>query len=117
MQEAIEAVATLRAKRLDARNNRLLGICPGAKGVWRRRLRGHPEPGGVGTTTLYGPAPQTSYDSARPDERQFSLLETTEDASSIDARLERERRFDPDIWVIEIESNSPVQDLIVLTKL
>ncbi|MEJ6781361.1 DUF1491 family protein [Aminobacter sp. Piv2-1] len=69
-----------------------------------------------GTTTLYGPAPQTSYDSARPDERQFSLLESTEDASSIDARLERERRFDPDIWVVEIESNSPVQDLIALTK-
>lgn len=69
-----------------------------------------------GNTSLYGPAPQTSYDSARPDERQFSLLESADDGSAIDKRLERERRFDPDIWVVEIEAGrTEIKDLMSLT--
>jgi hypothetical protein len=59
-----------------------------------------------GTTTLFGPAPQTSYDSAKPDDRFFSVFETSEDITAIDTRLEREKRFDPDIWVVEIEAGS-----------
>ena len=67
----------------------------------------------LGDTRLFGPAPQTSYDSARPDDRFFSPLGAGEDAAVLDARLEREKRFDSDIWVVEIEAGSvPVEELI-----
>lgn len=69
--------------------------------------------GRMGETALFGPAPQTSYDSAKPDERFFTLLGAGEGDAELDARLERERRFDPDIWVVEIEAgNVPVEELI-----
>ncbi|RUW52740.1 DUF1491 family protein [Mesorhizobium sp. M8A.F.Ca.ET.021.01.1.1] len=69
--------------------------------------------GRMGGTALYGPAPQTSYDSAKPEDRFFSLLATGDDAAVLDARLEREKKFDPDIWVVEIEAGSvPVEELI-----
>ena len=56
----------------------------------------------TGEVHFYRPASQTSYDTARPDERLFSLAETlTED--EIEKKLERERRFDADIWVVELE--------------
>jgi hypothetical protein len=69
--------------------------------------------GRLGETTLLGPAPQTSYDSARPDDRHFTVLGSGEDADALDARLDKEKRFDPDIWVVEIEAGSvPLEDLI-----
>ncbi|GAA2851439.1 hypothetical protein EDC40_101535 [Aminobacter aminovorans] len=69
-----------------------------------------------GRSNLYGPAPQTSYDMARPGERQFSLLESDDDGAAIEKRLERERRFDPDIWVVEIEpGKTEIVDLVSLT--
>lgn len=69
----------------------------------------------MGATTLYGPAPQTSYDDARPDERFFSLLQADADDAAVAARLAKEKRFDPDIWVIEIEVGTvPVEDLLSL---
>ncbi|MER8976357.1 MULTISPECIES: DUF1491 family protein [unclassified Mesorhizobium] len=69
--------------------------------------------GRQGEMALFGPAPQTSYDSARPDDRFFSLLGEGDDAAIFDARLEREKRFDSDIWVIEIEAGAiSVEELI-----
>ena len=83
--------------------------------------RGSPEAGAIfvvvrnrfGETVLFGPAPQTSYDTAKPDERHFSRLDVGEDGAAVDARLEKEKRFDPDIWVVEIEpGQTPVEELI-----
>ena len=69
--------------------------------------------GRSGDIALFGPAPQTSYDSAKPDDRFFSLLGAGDDAAVLDARLEREKKFDPDIWVVEIEVGTvPVEELI-----
>ncbi|RWM37074.1 DUF1491 family protein [Mesorhizobium sp.] len=69
--------------------------------------------GRLGDAALYGPAPQTSYDSAKPDERFFTLLDTSDDASAFDTRLDKEKRFDPDIWVVEIEAGSvPLEELV-----
>ena len=49
--------------------------------------------GRFGEIALYGPAPQTSYDSAKPDDRFFSLLGTGDDADVLDARLEKEKKL------------------------
>ncbi len=66
-----------------------------------------------GNVTLLGPAPQTSYDSARPDERLFVRIAPDETAERLEARIEREKRFDPDIWVLEIEAGSaPIEELV-----
>ncbi len=59
----------------------------------------------TGEIVLYGPAPQASYDGARPDERLFVELMRGEDAG-VGARLNKERQFDPDAWVVEIEADS-----------
>lgn len=56
----------------------------------------------MGGAALFGPAPQTSYDTAKPDDRFFVRHELA-DEQALDARLEKEKRFDPDIWVVEIE--------------
>jgi hypothetical protein len=69
--------------------------------------------GRLGDVSLFGPAPQTSYDSAKPDDRFLTLLGAGDDAAMLDARLEREKKFDPDIWVVEIEAGTlPVEGLL-----
>jgi hypothetical protein len=75
------------------------------------RHRGAEEAGAIfikvdgldGTATLYGPAPQ-SLVMDDDGERRFIRL-TQEGATPLDAetRLQREFRFDPDLWVIEAE--------------
>lgn len=71
----------------------------------------------LGETTLYGPAPQASYEAARPDERLFTMLIENAEASAVDERLARETRFDPDVWIVEVEPGQmPVAELIAVTK-
>ena len=67
-----------------------------------------------GSVRLYRPAAQTSYVTAKPDERLFSDAGAmTEEA--IEARLEKERRFDPDIWIVELELlGQTIDELITL---
>jgi hypothetical protein len=58
----------------------------------------------LGEVTLYGPAPQVAYEEDKPQERRFSQVPGLADDASIEARLDKERRFDPDLWVVEIEA-------------
>jgi hypothetical protein len=68
---------------------------------------------GFGTVSLYGPAAQASYDSARPDDRLFTLLAEDAPEDEVLRRLEREQKFDPDIWIVEIEpAAQPIEDLL-----
>lgn len=60
-----------------------------------------------GEATLFGPAPQTGYDDARPEERYFVEMLRTEDEARLSDKLEREARFDPDLWVVELEPAKP----------
>jgi hypothetical protein len=70
----------------------------------------------MGGAMLFGPAPQTSYDTAKPDER-FFIRHTLEDEAALDARLEKEKRFDSDIWVVEIEpGQGTVEELISVAE-
>jgi hypothetical protein len=86
----------------------------GAYAVVRRR--GAEEAGAVfikvsrldGTADLYGPAPQTAFDEARPADRAFSACLKAGAASEqeSEAYLARELRFDPDIWIVEVEDRA-----------
>jgi hypothetical protein len=78
------------------------------------RRRGAEEAGAVfiivnrldGTATLYGPAPQSAFDDAQPAERIFTAVlgsAAPVPEADVEARLVREMRFDPDLWVLEIE--------------
>ena len=77
------------------------------------RRRGGAESGAIffvidtldGQAVLYGPAPQSAYDEQSGD-RAFSRLHKAEklDRLTIEDRLEKEIRFDPDCWIIEIEN-------------
>ncbi len=55
-----------------------------------------------GTVDLYGPAPQALLD-REIDDRQFQRLLTGVSSEDADRRLEKERRFDPDVFVVAIE--------------
>lgn len=52
---------------------------------------------------LYRPAPQAHYDEAKPQERLFVRDEAANAEEAIATAIEREKRFDPDVWVVEIE--------------
>lgn len=66
----------------------------------------------LGEVRLFGPAEQTAYDEARPDERMFRQRKgTTEEAAQ--QLLDRELRFDPDIWIIEIEPGAVALDDLI----
>ena len=78
------------------------------------RRRGAEEAGAVfvrisrldGTSDLYGPAPQSVVDEAsRGADRTFvpSLKQQPAPDAEVDAYLAREVKFDPDVWIIEVE--------------
>ena len=55
------------------------------------------------TVDLYGPAPQSAFIDSRPADRLFQLLMSGAERLDIDRRLADELRFDPDIWIVEVE--------------
>ncbi|WP_274424892.1 DUF1491 family protein [Chelativorans sp. YIM 93263] len=68
----------------------------------------------LGELHFYGPAPQTSYDEAKPDDRQFTHVTTTTEEADIERHLEKEMRFDPDVWIVEVEMDSDISDYLAL---
>ena len=59
-----------------------------------------------GTGTLFGPAPQTMFDDTQPSGRLFTALiggATSVADADIETRLTKEIRFDPDVWIVEVE--------------
>ena len=56
-----------------------------------------------GQLSFYGPAPQSDYTSEGAMDRQFECIMETTSAEDIEQKIARERAFDPDIWVVEIE--------------
>jgi hypothetical protein len=86
----------------------------GAFAVLRRR--GAEEAGTIfikidrldGTAELFGPAPQTAFDDSRPIERAFVACLRAQPAphAEIEAYLAREMKFDPDVWIVEVEDRA-----------
>ena len=56
------------------------------------------------SATLYAPAPQSAFEE-RGIERRFSRAHAPEylEAGDIEQRLSKEIRFDPDVWIVEVE--------------
>ncbi|MBL8584876.1 MAG: DUF1491 family protein [Rhizobiaceae bacterium] len=68
------------------------------------------------TVCVYGPAPQTSYAADSPDDRLFALLMEGVPDQEAQERLDREIRFDPDVWIVEIEpAKTPIGELLGLS--
>ena len=79
------------------------------------RRRGAEEAGAVfvkvalldGNAMLYAPAPQTAYDESRPTERVFApVSKEPVPEQSVEDRLAKELRFDPDAWIVETEDRA-----------
>jgi hypothetical protein len=81
------------------------------------RRRGAEEAGAVfitinrldGSAVLYGPAAQSAFDEAHPSERMFTAIlggDKPASETDVEARLGKEIRFDPDIWIVEVEDRA-----------
>lgn len=83
--------------------------CQLAGGYALVRSRGAAEAGAIfivvdrldGRSDLYGPAPQTEAEDPRG--RAFEKLAEGLDGLAVEERLGRERRFDPDLWIVIVE--------------
>jgi hypothetical protein len=83
----------------------------GAFAVVRRR--GAEEAGAVfvrisrldGTSDLFGPAPQSAFDAMGGADRAFTLClkERPAPDAAVETYLAREIKFDPDVWIVEVE--------------
>ena len=67
-----------------------------------------------GRFDLYGPAPQSVFETERPADRLFSLIlgGGTEEAAR--SRMVQEVRFDSDLWQVDIEDREgrPFLDVV-----
>lgn len=80
------------------------------------RRRGAEEAGAIfvrisrldGTSELFGPAPQSVFDTAPAIDRAFSASfpEQPVGDAVVEAYLARETKFDPDIWIVEVEDRA-----------
>ena len=90
--------------------------CNGEGAFAAVRRRGAEEAGAIfiklnrldGTAELFGPAPQSAFEEAQPLDRAFSrcFKEQPAPEAKIEERIVREIRFDPDVWILEIEDRT-----------
>ena len=82
---------------------------------------GSPEAGAIfirhryrdGLEDLYGPAPQSLVSEEDGDDRRFEMRLERVPGEEVDALIARESRFDSDLWLVELETES-IADLFAL---
>lgn len=67
-----------------------------------------------GTSRLVGPAPQTDYAEEGGSGRRFLVVAEGLDDEALAARIEREARFDGDVWFVELDTATPAGELVEL---
>lgn len=75
------------------------------------RQRGAAEAGAIflivsnreGGSRLFGPAPQSLYDEGATSRRFIALNDTDWDGLQVQAMLEKQKRFDPDLWLVDVD--------------
>lgn len=90
--------------------------CNGAGAFAAVRRRGADEAGAIfikinrldGTADIFGPAPQTAFDESHPIDRAFcpGLAVQPVPEADAEAYLQKQIRFDPDVWIVEIEDRA-----------
>ena len=90
--------------------------CNGEGAFAAVRRRGAEEAGAIfiklnrldGTADLFAPAPQTAFDDARPADRAFSrpFGKDPVPEAKVEDKLAKEARFDPDVWIVEVEDRN-----------
>ncbi len=68
-----------------------------------------------GLESLFGPAPQTSFEEKSVDDRLFERRLERVEADVVERLMEKEIRFDPDLWLVEIEADE-IGDLFPLVE-
>jgi hypothetical protein len=66
-----------------------------------------------GLETLFGPAPQSFFEEDGAADRLFEIRLERQDADAVRAMLEREKNFDSDLWVVELETDD-IGDVVPL---
>jgi hypothetical protein len=59
-----------------------------------------------GLETLYGPAPQALVEVEDRDDRLFEPRLSRVEPEAVEALMARERKFDGDLWLVEIETDA-----------
>ncbi|MFA1624289.1 DUF1491 family protein [Rhizobium mongolense] len=58
-----------------------------------------------GLETLYAPAPQSVFGEEESGMRLFEIRLDKAEAEKVRELLDRERKFDPDLWIVELEAD------------
>lgn len=66
-----------------------------------------------GLETLFGPAPQSLIDDDEASGRLFEVRLERQEAEAVRQMLERELKFDHDLWILELETDD-IGDIVPL---
>ena len=101
-------------------------LCHGEGAFAAVRRRGAEDAGAIfiklnrldGTAELFAPAPQSAFDEAKPATRAFTrpFGEQPAPEEKVEERLTREIRFDPDVWIVEVEDRAGRNFLETIVK-
>lgn len=69
-----------------------------------------------GKANLFGPAPQAMFEIEDSGERWFELLAKDLSQQELEPRLQSQLKFDPDCWIIEIESGGSLDNIQIIPE-
>lgn len=64
---------------------------------------------------FYGPVSQSLLPDHHQNDRYFELLKTAQSDANITEYIHKQKKFDPDIWVVEIETSASMIDINIIS--